>query len=93
MFVLNAPSYDPGMGDRKTSLTVDVDPGLAAYAEHLVEAGKAPDVSAVINDALSEKVGRDGLDRLKETAARADPAKVDRMLAYIDAQAGALPER
>jgi Arc/MetJ-type ribon-helix-helix transcriptional regulator len=86
-------TYDPVMGDRKTSLTVTVDPRLVAYAEQLVEAGKAPDVSAVVNDALSEKAGRDALDRLRETAARADPAKVDRMLAHIDAQAAALPER
>ena len=81
------------MGDRKTSLTVAVDPRLAAYAEQLVETGKAADVSAVVNDALSEKAGRDALDRLRETAAQADPARVDRMLAHIDAQAAALPGR
>ncbi len=86
-------TYDPIMGDRKTSLTVTVDPRLVAYAEQLVEAGKAADVSAVVNDALSEKVGRDALDRLRETATHADPAKVDRMLAHIDTQAAALPER
>ena len=80
------------MGDRKTSLTVTVDPRLAAYAEQLVEAGKAPYVSAVFNDALSEKAPR-ALDRLRETAAQADPAKVARMLAHIDAQAAAIPER
>lgn len=87
------PTYDPVMSDRKTSLTVTVDPRLVAYAEQLVEAGKAADVSAVVNDALSEKVGRDALDRLRETAAHADPAKVDRMLAHIDTQAAALPKR
>lgn len=81
------------MDDRKTSLTVDVDPGLVAYAKQLVEAGKAPDVSAVVNDALSEKVGRDAVDRLRETAARADPAKVARMVAHVDAQAAAPSER
>lgn len=81
------------MGDRKTSLTVAVDPRLVAYAEQLVGAGKAADVSAVINDALSEKAGRDALDRLRDTAAQADPERVDRMLAHIDAQAAALPER
>lgn len=86
-------TYDPGMGDRKTSLTVTVDPRLAAYAEQLVEAGKASDVSAVVNDALSEKAGRDAVDRLMETAAQADPAKVSRMLEHIDTQAAALPER
>lgn len=87
------PTYDPVMGDRKTSLTVTVDPRFVAYAEQLVEAGKAADISAVVNDALSEKVGRDALDRLRKTAAHADPAKVDRMLAHIDTQAAALPER
>jgi Arc/MetJ-type ribon-helix-helix transcriptional regulator len=43
------------MSDRKTRLTVTVDPHLAAYAEQLVEAGKAPSVSAVFNDALGHQ--------------------------------------
>lgn len=83
------------MSDRKARLTITVDPHLSAYAEHLVEAGKAPSVSAVFNDAMSEKERRDrqALDRLKEVAAQADPAKVDRMLAHIDAQAAALSEK
>jgi Arc/MetJ-type ribon-helix-helix transcriptional regulator len=89
------PQYDPGMSDRKARLTVTVDPHLAAYAEQLVEAGKAPSVSAVFNDALSEKAQHDrrALDRLRETAAQADPAKVARMMAHVDAQAAAIPER
>jgi hypothetical protein len=86
-------TYDLGMGDRKTNLTVAVDPDLAVYAERLVQSGKASDISAVVNDALSDKVGRDGLDRLRETAALADLAKVGRMLAHIDAQAAALPDK
>jgi hypothetical protein len=86
-------TYDPGMGGRKTNLTVAVDPDLAGYAERLVQSGKAPDISAVVNDALSDKVGRDGLDRLRETAALADPAKVGRILAHIDAQAVALSDK
>jgi Arc/MetJ-type ribon-helix-helix transcriptional regulator len=83
------------MSDRKARLTVTVDPHLAAYAEQLVEAGKAPSVSAVFNDALSEKERRDrrALDRLRETAAQADQAKVARMMTHIDAQAAALPGR
>ena len=83
------------MSDRKARLEITVDPHLSAYAEHLVETGKAPSLSAVVNDALSEKERRDrqALDRLKETAARAEPAKVDRMLRHVDAQAAALPER
>ena len=89
------PQYDPGMSDRKARLTVTVDPHLAAYAEQLVEAGKAPSVSAVFNDALSEKAQHDrrALDRRGKTAAQADPAKVARMMAHVDAQAAALPER
>ncbi len=83
------------MSDRKVRLTVTVDPRLAAYAEQLVESGKAPSVSAVFNDALSEKAQRDRrvLDRLRETAAQADPAKVARMMTHIDAQAAKLPGR
>jgi Arc/MetJ-type ribon-helix-helix transcriptional regulator len=89
------PAYDPGMSDRKTRLTITVDPHLSAYAEQLVEEGKAPSVSAVFNDALSEKARRDrrALDRLREIAAQADPAKVARMMAHIDAQVAALPKR
>ena len=50
--------YDPGMSDRKIRVTVTLDPHLAAYAERLVEDGKAPSVSAFVNDALSERVER-----------------------------------
>jgi Arc/MetJ-type ribon-helix-helix transcriptional regulator len=80
------------MSDRKTRLTVTIDPHLAAYAEHLVEAGKAPSVSAVVNRALEAEAqrDRDALNRLKEIAAQADPAKVARMAAHADAQAAAL---
>jgi Arc/MetJ-type ribon-helix-helix transcriptional regulator len=83
------------MSDRKTRLTITVDPRLSAYAEQLVEEGKAPSVSAVFNDALSEKARRDrrALDRLREIAEQADPAKVSRMMAHIDAQAAALPKK
>jgi Arc/MetJ-type ribon-helix-helix transcriptional regulator len=83
------------MSARKARLTITVDPHLSAYAEHLVEEGKAPSVSAVFNDALSEKARRDrrALDRLKDTAAQADPATVARMMAHIDAQAAVLPNR
>lgn len=88
------PSMIPSMSVRKTRLTITVDPHLAAYAEHLVEKGKASSVSAVVNDALSAKERRDrrAMDRLKEIAAQADPDKVAWMLAHIDAQAVRLPE-
>jgi Arc/MetJ-type ribon-helix-helix transcriptional regulator len=84
-------SYDPGMSDRKARLTITVDPHLSAYAEQLVEAGKAPSVSAVFNDALAEKARRDraAVDRLKEIAAQADPERVARMMAHVNAQAAA----
>jgi Arc/MetJ-type ribon-helix-helix transcriptional regulator len=80
------------MSERKTRLTVTIDPHLAAYAEELVEAGKADSVSAVVNSALSEREtrDRDALRRLREIAAQADPAKVGRMLAHVEAQAAAL---
>jgi Arc/MetJ-type ribon-helix-helix transcriptional regulator len=88
MSAVSAPSYDPDMSGRKTRLTVTVDPRLAAYAEQLVEAGKAPSVSAVFNDALAERVERDRRirRRWKEAGEHADRAKVNRMKAHIDAQ-------
>jgi Arc/MetJ-type ribon-helix-helix transcriptional regulator len=83
------------MSDRKVRLTITVDPHLSAYAEQLVEAGKAPSVSAVFNDALFEKARRDraAVDRLKEIAAQADPEKVARMMAHVNAQAAALRKK
>lgn len=74
-------------------LTVTVDPHLAAYAEQLVMAGKAASVSAVFNDALAERVERDKRirRRWREAAERADPERVARMLAHVEAQAAALP--
>jgi Arc/MetJ-type ribon-helix-helix transcriptional regulator len=81
------------MSDRKTRLTVTIDPHLAAYAEQLVEAGRAPSVSAVVNDALSEKVERDRriTRRWKEITAQADMAQVERMIAHAETQAAQLP--
>jgi Arc/MetJ-type ribon-helix-helix transcriptional regulator len=83
------------MSDRKARLTITVDPHLFVYAEHLVETGKAPSVSAVFNDALAERVERDKRirRRWKEAAERADPAKVARMMAHVEAQATAPPGR
>jgi Arc/MetJ-type ribon-helix-helix transcriptional regulator len=81
------------MSHRKTRLTVTIDPHLVAYAEQLVEAGKASSVSAVFNDALAERVERDKriARRWKELTAQADTAKVGRMLAHVEAQAEQLP--
>jgi hypothetical protein len=83
------------MSDRKARLTITVDPHLSAYAEHLVETGKAPSVSAVFNDAMEARIQRERRQRRlwKEAAERADPAKVARMMAHVDAQAAALPKR
>jgi Arc/MetJ-type ribon-helix-helix transcriptional regulator len=81
------------MSGKKRRLTVTVDPRLVAYAEQLVEAGKAPSVSAVVNDALSERVERDRriARRWKELTAQADMAQVQRMIAHVEAQAAQLP--
>jgi Arc/MetJ-type ribon-helix-helix transcriptional regulator len=83
------------MSDRKARLTITVDPHLSAYAEQLVEAGRAPSVSAVFNDALADRMERDKRirRRWKEAAERADPDKVARMLAHVEAQAAALREQ
>ncbi len=81
------------MSDRKTRLTVTIDPHLAAYAEHLVETGQAPSVSAVVNDALTERVERDRriARRWKEVTAQGNMAQVERMIAHAEAQAEQLP--
>lgn len=81
------------MTDRKTRLTVTIDPHLVAYAEQLVEDGKAPSVSAVFNDALAERVDRDKriARRWKELTAQADTARVERMITHVEAQAEQLP--
>jgi Arc/MetJ-type ribon-helix-helix transcriptional regulator len=91
---MSASKYDLSMSERKTRLTVTIDPHLAAYAEQLVEAGKAPSVSAVVNDALEADRLRDQKARRlwKEAAERADPEKVARMRAHVDAQLAALPD-
>ena len=83
------------MSDRKARLTITVDPHLTAYAEHLVETGKASSVSAVFNDAMEARIQRERRQRRlwKEAAERADPAKVARRMAHVDAQAAALPKR
>jgi len=86
-------SYDPGVSDRKIRVTVTLEPHLAAYAERLVEADKAPSVSAVVNDALEARRQRDLKARRlwREAAERADPDQIARMLAHVEAQAAQLP--
>jgi Arc/MetJ-type ribon-helix-helix transcriptional regulator len=72
---------------------IPLEPHLAAYAERLVEAGKAPSVSAVVNDALEARQQRDLKARRlwREAAERADPDQIARMLAHVEAQAAQLP--
>jgi hypothetical protein len=67
------------MSERKTRLTVTTDPQLAS--------------SAGVNDALEADRLRDqkALRLWKEAADRADPEKVARMRAHVDAQLAALP--
>ena len=81
------------MSERKTRVTVTIDPHLAAYAEHQVQSGKAPSVSAVVNDALEARRQRDQRARrlLKEATEHADQTKVARMRAHVDAQLAELP--
>ena len=83
------------MSERKTRVTVTIDPHLAAYAEQLVDSGKADSVSAVVNSALSERVERDRRIRRRwsEITAQADQGKVARMLEHVEAQAAQLPDR
>jgi hypothetical protein len=78
------------MSEKKTRLTITVDPHLAAYAERLVETGKASSVSAAFNDALAERVHRDRHARrwwaAKAAEAASDPdtsARIDRMKTHI----------
>lgn len=83
------------MSERKTRVTVTIDPGLAAYAERLVASGQADSVSAVVNSALEADRRREqrAAALWKEAGERADPGKVARMIAHVEAQAAQLPER
>ena len=76
------------MSARKERLTITVDPHLSAYAEHLVEAGQAPSVSAAFNEAMAEKAARDRDRRSlwRAKAGQADPDRVARMIAHVDGQ-------
>jgi hypothetical protein len=76
------------MSERKSRLTITVDPQLEAYAEQLVETGQAASVSAAFNDAMTEKAYRDRHRRglWKARSDQADPLRVARMMAAIDRQ-------
>ncbi|SPL88499.1 unnamed protein product [[Actinomadura] parvosata subsp. kistnae] len=77
------------MSGAKKRISITVDPHLADYPEHLVEAGKAESVSATFNEARAAKRQRDqhALALLRARAAQADPVRVERMRRHIDAQA------
>ncbi|MFF4128345.1 hypothetical protein ACFYYP_32885 [Microbispora rosea] len=58
-------------GGRKVQITITVDAGILEYAERLVAAGKAASVTAVFNDAVTEK---HITDQRAGSAARTRPA-------------------
>lgn len=78
--------------NKKQPITITLDPRLREWAEHLVSTGKAPSISAVVNDALfaSYSQHKRALALLRERAGQADKGRVARMRAHIDAQAAAL---
>jgi Arc/MetJ-type ribon-helix-helix transcriptional regulator len=92
------PGYALGMSERKTRVTVTIDPGLAAYAERLVESGKADSFSAVVNRALAASVEEDRRvarrwQEALDAATDADRAKAARILARIDEHEARLADR
>lgn len=86
--VSSLEQYDRSMSERKSRVTITVDPQLGAYAEQLVQAGQAASVSAAFNDAMAEKAHRDRHRRSlwKARSEQADPGRVARMMAVIDQQ-------
>jgi hypothetical protein len=76
------------MSDRKTRLTITIDPQLSTYAQHLVQAGQATSVSAAFNEAMAEKARRDRRRRAlwKAKAEQAQPDRVARLAAEVDRQ-------
>ena len=80
--------YDLSMSDRKSRLTITVDPDLSTYAERLVASGQAASVSAAFNEAMAEKAYRDRRRRglWKARGDQADPGRVARMMANVDQQ-------
>ena len=76
------------MSDRKSRLTITVDPDLSTYAKRLVESGSAASVSAAFNEAMAEKAYRDRRRRSlwKAKNDQAHPDRVARMMAHVDQQ-------
>jgi len=80
--------YDSSMSERKSRLTITVDPDLSGYAERLVASGHAASVSAAFNEAMAEKAYRDRRRRglWKARGEQADPGRIARMMARVDQQ-------
>jgi Arc/MetJ-type ribon-helix-helix transcriptional regulator len=78
--------------NKKMPITITLEPRLREWAEHLVATGKAPSISAVVNDALTTSYAQHkrGLALLRERAEHADKDRVERMRAHVEAQAAAL---
>jgi endonuclease YncB( thermonuclease family) len=76
------------MSERKSRLTITVDPDLGSYAERLVASGQAASVSAAFNEVMAEKAYRDRrrLGLWKARGDQADPGRVARMMAHVDQQ-------
>jgi hypothetical protein len=83
-----SPEYDLSMSERKSRLTITVDPDLSGYAERLVASGHAASVSAAFNEAMAEKAYRDRRRRglWKARGEQADPGRIARMMARVDQQ-------
>ena len=76
------------MSERKSRLTITVDPDLSGYAERLVASGHAASVSAAFNEAMAEKAYRDRRRRglWKARGEQADPGRIARIMARVDQQ-------
>ena len=81
---------------RKPKIAVTIDPAVKDFIDGLVESGRAPSASAVVNDAVlakmrhTERVRSLWADKLAQ--AKADPVIMDRvarMVAHVDEQLNA----
>ncbi len=80
--------HDSSRSQRKSRLTITVDPDLSSYAERRVASGQAASGSAAFNQAMAEKACRDRRRRglWKARGDQADPGRVARMMAHVDQQ-------
>lgn len=86
------------MSEVKKRVTVTLDPELLAWAEQLVESGEARSVSAVVNDAMADKVRRQAnagilIEEDMLEAQRRDPEEFERAMEWaLEITGGPLPE-